>query len=102
MRSPLWIGPSRWTRTDESNYLDVGIMLLKNHRLDGAMTAAEKAIEVAPGSSGGRRLKAQIEFQLGHVNDAEALYARAVELNPSDTDAIAGLATAQLDMGKSG
>jgi tetratricopeptide (TPR) repeat protein len=85
---------------DESNYLDVGIMLLKNHRLDGSLAAAEKAIEVAPGSSGGRRLKAQIEFQLRHVNDAEALYARAVELNPSDADAIAGLATAQLDMGK--
>jgi len=87
--------------TDESNYLDVGMMLLKNHRLDGALAAAEKAIEVAPGSSGGRRLRAQIEFQLRHVNDAEKFYARAVELNPSDADAIVGLATAQLDMGKS-
>jgi len=86
--------------TDESNYLDVGIMLLKSHRLDGAMAAAEKAIQVAPGSSGARRLKAQIEFQRGRVNDAEKLYARAVELNPSDVDAITGLATAQLDIGK--
>ena len=87
--------------TDESNYLDVGMMLLENHLFDGATTAAEKAIKIAPGSSGGRRLKAQIDFKLGRVNDAEALYARAVELNPSDTGAVIGLATAQLDMGKS-
>jgi tetratricopeptide (TPR) repeat protein len=86
---------------EESNYVDVGMMLLENHLFDGAMTAAEKAIEVAPGSSGGRRLKGQIEFKLGHVNDAEALYTRAVELNPSDEGAILGLATARLDVGKS-
>ncbi len=86
---------------EESNYVDVGMMLLENHLFDGAMTAAEKAIEVAPGSSGGRRLKGQIEFKLGHVNDAEALYTRAVELNPSDEGAVLGLATAQLDVGKS-
>lgn len=85
---------------EESNYVDVGMMLLENHLFDGAMTAAEKAIEVAPGSSGGRRLKAQIEFKLGRVNDAESLYARAVALNPSDADAAVGLATAQLDIGK--
>ena len=86
--------------TEESNYIDVGMMLLENHLFDGAMTAAEKAIEVSPGSSGGRRLKAQIEFKLGRVNDAEGLYARAAALNPLDADAAVGLATAQLDIGK--
>jgi tetratricopeptide (TPR) repeat protein len=79
----------------------VGMMLLENHRFDGARAAAQKALEVAPGSSGGRRLEAQIDFKLGHINDAEALYARAVDLNPSDADAAVGLATAQLDIGKS-
>lgn len=85
---------------DESNYVGVGMMLLENNRFDGAMAAAQKALEVAPGSSAGRRLKAQIEFKLGHVNDAEALYAHAVDLNPSDAEAAVGLATAQLDIGK--
>jgi tetratricopeptide (TPR) repeat protein len=85
---------------EESNYLDVGIMLLENRRFDGAMAAAEKAIEVAPGSSAGESLKAQIEFKLGHVSQAEKLYSRAVELNPSDADANVGLALAQLNMGK--
>ena len=85
---------------EESNYVDVGMMLLENHVFQGALTAAEKAIEVAPGSSGGRRLKALVEFRMGHVNDAEALYARAVDLNPADAEAAIGLATAQLDVGK--
>jgi Flp pilus assembly protein TadD len=84
---------------DESNYLDVGTMLLQNHRFDGAMAAAEKALSVAPDSYRAHRLKAQIEFQAGRVNDAETHYARAVELNPADAYAITGLATAQLDRG---
>ena len=85
---------------EESNYVDVGMILLENHLFKGAMTAADKAMAVAPGSSGGRRLKALVEFRLGHVNDAEALYARAVDLNPADAEAAIGLATAQLDIGK--
>jgi tetratricopeptide (TPR) repeat protein len=85
---------------DEMNYVDVGMMLLENHLFDGAMTAAEKAISVSPGSSGGRRLKAEIEFKLGRVNDAEALYAKAVKLNPLDAASAVGLATAELDVGK--
>lgn len=85
---------------EESNYLDVGMILLENHLFDGAMTAADQAISVAPGSSGGRRLKAEIEFKLGRINDAEAFYAHAVKLNPFDAIAAVGLATAQLDVGK--
>lgn len=85
---------------EESNYVDVGMMLLENHRFEGATAAAQKALEIAPDCSGASRLKAQLEFKLRRVNNAEALYARAVELNPMDADAAAGLATAQLDMGK--
>jgi|SRR5579871_2114585 len=85
---------------EESNYLDVGMMLLENHFFEGALAAAEKAIAVAPGSSAGRRLKGLVEFRLGHVKDAESTYRRALELNPSDVKAVIGLATAQLDVGK--
>jgi len=84
---------------DESNYLDAGIMLLDNHRFDGATAAAGKALAIAPRSYRAHRLKAQIELRSGRVNDAEAHYARAVELNPKDADGIIGLATAQLDIG---
>ena len=85
---------------DETNYLDGGMMLLEHHLLEAALTAAEKALEVAPDSYRGHRLKALVEMKMGRVNDAESLYRRAVELNPADAPAIIGLATAQLDKGK--
>lgn len=84
---------------DETNYLDGGMMLLEHHLVEAALTAAEKALEVAPDSYRAHRLKALAEFKLGRVNDAEKLYTRAVELNPADAEAVAGLATAQLDKG---
>ena len=85
--------------SDESNYLDGGMMLLDHHLYEAALTAAEKALEVAPDSYRGHRLKALVEIKLGRVNDAERLYKRAVELKPTDAQAITGLATAQLDKG---
>jgi tetratricopeptide (TPR) repeat protein len=87
---------------DESNYLDGGLMLIEHHLVEGALNAAEKALEVAPDSYRAHRLKALAEFKLGRVNDAEHLYARALELNPADAEALAGLATAQLDTGDAG
>jgi tetratricopeptide (TPR) repeat protein len=84
---------------DESNYLDGGMMLIEHHFVEGALSAAEKALEVAPDSYRAHRLKALAEFKLGRVNDAENLYSRAVQLNPADAEAIVGLATAQLDKG---
>jgi tetratricopeptide (TPR) repeat protein len=86
---------------DESNYLDGGMMLAEHHVLEGALSSADKALEVAPDSYRAHRLKALAEIKLGRVKDAEALYARAAELNPSDPVAITGLATAQLDIGDS-
>lgn len=84
---------------DESNHLDAGMMLLDHRVYAGAMAAADKALEVAPDSYRAHRLKALVQFKIGRTNDAEGLYARAVELNPADAQAIVGLATAQLDNG---
>ena len=85
--------------SDETNYLDGGMMLIEHHLVEGALDAAEKALEVAPDSYRAHRLKALAEFKLGRINDAEQTYARAVELNPTDAEALAGLATAQADKG---
>jgi tetratricopeptide (TPR) repeat protein len=85
--------------SDETNYLDGGMMLVEHHLLEGALDAAEKALEVAPDSYRAHRLKALAEFKLGRMNDAEQMYARSVALNPADPEAIAGLATTQADKG---
>ncbi len=84
---------------EEMNYLDGAMMLLEHHIYGGALDAAEKALEVAPDSYRGNRLKALVEIKMGRVNDAESHYRKAVQLNPADAQAITGLATAQLDKG---
>ena len=89
------LDPSR-----ESNYLDVGMMLLELRRYDGAQLAAERAISVAPGSAQAYRLKGLVEFRRGSLVDARKSYARAVELDPDDVQAILGLASALWNDGK--
>jgi tetratricopeptide (TPR) repeat protein len=85
--------------SDETNYLDGGMMLMEHHLVEGALDAAEKALEVAPDSYRAHRLKALAELKLGRTKDAEQMYARAVQLNPKDAEGIAGLATTQADKG---
>jgi len=89
------LDPSR-----ESNYLDVGMMLLELRRYEGAQLAAEKAVEIAPASADAHRLKGLVEFRRGSMLDARKSYARAVELNPGDVQAVLGLASAQWNDGK--
>jgi tetratricopeptide (TPR) repeat protein len=95
MDQAIALDPSR-----ESNYLDVGMMLLELHRPTGALVAAEKAVKVAPSSYQAYRLKGLAETRLAKIADAEKSYARAIELNPADPEAILGLASAQWDDGK--
>ena len=84
----------------ENNYLDVGMMLIDQNRYAGGFEAAEKALEVAPDSYRAWRLKALAEAKLDRLKDAEESYQHAVELNPTDEQAILGLASEQLNDGK--
>ncbi|PYV01312.1 MAG: hypothetical protein DMG26_13870 [Acidobacteria bacterium] len=86
--------------SQESNYLDVGIMMMDHHHFSGALAAAEKAVEVAPTSYPAYRLKGLAETELGRFGDAENSFARALELSPNDREAIRNLATAQWSEGK--
>jgi tetratricopeptide (TPR) repeat protein len=89
------LDPSR-----ESNYLDVGMMLLQDNRHNGALVAAQKAVEVAPHSYKAYRFLGLAQYKLGELKAAEKTYARAVELNPRDPQSLLGLASAQVDDGK--
>jgi tetratricopeptide (TPR) repeat protein len=86
--------------SSENNYLDVGSMLLEQHREVGAFAAAEKALAVAPDSYLAWRLKGGAEAKLDRIKESEKSFARAVELNPSDEQSILGLASGQLDTGE--
>jgi tetratricopeptide (TPR) repeat protein len=89
------LDPSR-----ESNYLDVGMMLLHDNRYNGALLAARKAVEVAPHSYKAYRFLGLAQYKLGELKAAEKSYAHAVELNPRDQQSLLGLASAQVDDGK--
>lgn len=86
--------------TRESNYLDVGMILIEIRRPTGALVAAQRAVEVAPDSYQAYRLKGLAETKLARVTEAEKSFARALELNPADPETILGLASAQWDDGK--
>ncbi|HEX5412940.1 MAG TPA: tetratricopeptide repeat protein [Terriglobia bacterium] len=86
--------------TRESNYLDVGMMLLHDNRFNGALVAARKAVEVAPRSYTAYRFLGLAQYKMGELKAAEKTYAKAVELNPKDQQSLLGLASAQVDDGR--
>ena len=79
----------------ETNYLDLGKILIEHKRYSVALEAAKKAIEVAPGSYQAYQLKGNAESNLSLFSEAVKSYQRAVELNPNSSDAILTLALAQ-------
>jgi tetratricopeptide (TPR) repeat protein len=84
----------------ESNYLDVGRILLEAQRPKGALEAARRALEVAPNSAQAYCLEGLAETKLSQPIDAVRSYAQAVKLDPSDPKAVLGLALAQEAEGK--
>jgi len=86
--------------TQESNYLDVGRILLEAHRPKGALEAAETALSVAPDSARAYGLKGLAETELSQPIDAVQSYLQAVKLDPHSPKALLGLALAQEREGK--
>jgi tetratricopeptide (TPR) repeat protein len=76
----------------ESNYFDLGMILLSYRRFDVALEVATKAVVVAPESYQAHMLKGLVEARMSHLNDAEKTYAHAVELNQKASEALLALA----------
>jgi tetratricopeptide (TPR) repeat protein len=85
---------------NESNYLDVGRILLEAHRPKGALEAAKRALSLAPDSARAYGLKGLAESELSQPIDAVQSYLQAVKLDPGDSKALLGLALAQEREGK--
>jgi len=96
MDQAIALDPSR-----ESNYIDLCTILIAHQRFLVAYEAVKKSVEVAPNSFQGYRLKSWIEAKLNYRGAAVATWSRAVELNPSEPEAILGLGRAQWIDGRS-
>jgi tetratricopeptide (TPR) repeat protein len=83
----------------ESNYLDLGTVLIRNGRPLVARVLAENAIRRFPNSARIHEMKGLVEMSLSHYSDAVALYARSVQLDPTSPEAHLGLAVAQSEAG---
>jgi len=79
----------------ESNYLDLGQMLLDRQLLTPAHEVAKKALERVPNCFGCYMLKGQIETKQGAFKDAVVAYRCAKALNPDSAEANYNLARMQ-------
>lgn len=95
MDRAIALAPSR-----ESNYLDVGMMLLHARRYNGALVAARKAVQVGPSSYRAYRFLGLAQYKLGELKAARESYAHAVALRPDDRESLLGLASAEVDDGR--
>lgn len=79
----------------ESNYLDLGTILIEANYLPVALEVAKKAIERIPKSSRAYALKGLIETRQNHYTEARQSYSQALERDPNSAEASLGLARAQ-------
>lgn len=86
--------------TKESNYLDLGKMLIETRAFAAAMTVANKGAEKIPTSYRIHMLKGTAQIKQLNYREAIRSYARACELNPSSPGANHNLARAQFLAGR--
>jgi tetratricopeptide (TPR) repeat protein len=79
----------------DTNYRDLGLILMDHKRYVVALEAAKKAVEVAPNSYDACMFKGQVERRMNRLKDAVKTFQRAVELNPKASEAYLSLASAQ-------
>jgi len=86
--------------TQESNFLDLGKILLANGSLPAALALAKRTVQAFPDSSTAYLLKGEAELKVGQFTDAIDSYAAALRIDPSSADALLGLAEAQFAAGR--
>jgi superkiller protein 3 len=84
---------------DETNYLDLGKILLAQRRLTAAVELSKRTVNAFPGSASAFFLKGSVELAVNQFTDAIDSFTRALQLDPSSADATVGLARAQAGAG---
>ena len=83
----------------ETNYLDLGNILLAQRSLPAALKTAKQTTEAFPNSAAAFELQGSVEAGIGQFTDAVGSYKNAVQLDPSRADSILGLAQTQFAAG---
>ena len=78
----------------------LGLALHISLRLDEAVSAYKKALELSPNSKGARRGLADLHRALGRPEEALTLYREQIAADPADKAARAGLVLSLLDLGR--
>jgi Flp pilus assembly protein TadD len=84
---------------DESNYLDLGRILLVHNFLPTALDLATHATAQFPNSAPVFNLRGLVESRVSQFTDAINSYARAIQLDSANVDGRLGLARAQVSAG---
>lgn len=85
--------------TNETSYLDLGEILLRERRLVPALELAKRTANAFPDSSHAFLLKGSVELAAILFTDAVNSFSRALQLDPAGRDATIGLARAQFGAG---
>jgi len=84
---------------NETNYLDLGKILLAERRTVPALELAKRTANAFPNSSRAFVLKGSVELEAVLFTDAVVSFSRALQLDPTSPDATIGLARAQAGAG---
>ena len=84
----------------ESNFLDLGQILLANGSLPAALALARRTVQAFPDSSSAYVLKGETELKVSQFTDAIDSYSAALRLDPASAAAALGLAKAQFGAGR--
>src|SRR5262249_38826895 len=78
-------------------YMNLAVLNMYEKRLDEALRNADEAVRLNPNLSLTHYYRGQVLDQLGRRSEAREAYARAVAVDPRDTDAQTALRASQLD-----
>jgi tetratricopeptide (TPR) repeat protein len=87
--------------TEETNYLELGKILLAQHRFATAVELSDRTVNAFPDSARAYFLKGSVDLAADQFTEAIDSFTRVLKLDPSRADAMIGLARAQAGAGKS-
>jgi tetratricopeptide (TPR) repeat protein len=86
-------------RNDPDNWMGLATVYMRQGRMEEALKAADRAVELDPKRADLRATRAQILRASGNISDARLEFQRALVLDPDSTDARSGLFSLR-DVGK--